>query len=236
MPERFALYYAPPRAHPLWIKAAQWLGRDPATGAVAPVEIDGIATSDRLEISESARRYGFHATIKAPMALSQGTSRDALEEELRRFGARTAPAAIGRLKLSFIDGFLALVPVEQTAALTEAAALVVTHFEPFRAALAPSDREKRVRNGALTPRQVALLDHYGYPYVLDEFRFHLTLTDRLPKTQRDPVMAAAEGWFGPLLGEDLVFDRIALYAEAEPGAPFVRLADFPLAAKVAIDA
>jgi hypothetical protein len=236
MPERFALYYAPATTHPLWLKAAQWLGRDPGGGPVIAADIAGIDTEYRWRISESARRYGFHATIKAPMALAPGEDQASLEAALVAFGRETPRAAIGGLKLQFIDGFLALVPVAPTAGFMQAAAHVVMAFDRFRAPLSAEDREQRLRGGKMSSRQVALLDRYGYPYVLEEFRFHMTLTDRLPESERAAVMAAALGWFGTLLGEGFVFDRIALFHEAEAGAPFMRLADYPFAAKVAVDA
>jgi hypothetical protein len=236
MPERFALYYAPATTHPLWLKAAQWLGRDAAGGEVPPAEIAGIDASHRLAISTSARRYGFHATLKAPMALAPGKSRGDLEAALAQFGLGQSEVGIGRLVLRFIDGFLAIVPDIQASDLTDFAAAVVADFDGFRAPVRADEREKRVRNGKLTAPQIALLDEYGYPYVMDEFRFHMTLTDRLSETDRDPAMAAAENWFGPLLRLPVVLDRIVLFHETEAGAPFRRLADFPLSVKVKVDA
>jgi hypothetical protein len=234
MPERFALYYAPAVTSPLWVRAAQWLGRDPAAGPVEPAEVPGIDTDYRVRVSESARRYGFHATIKAPMALAQGFSRGDLEAALSGF--RLQPTSIGRLVLRFIEGFLALVPATQTQSLTDAAAGVVTAFEHFRLPISATDREKRIRNGRLTSRQIELLDRYGYPYVLEEFRFHMTLTDRLPESERDDIMRAAERWFADALAEEFTFDRIALFREPVAGAPFARVGDFPLRAEAALDA
>lgn len=235
MSERFALYYAPAMDDPLWRKAAQWLGRDPAGGAVAAVEIAGIDTGYRHTISQSARRYGFHATLKAPMALAPGVTRARLEAGLCEFVARQGPVSIGKLVPRFISGFLALVPANQTRELTDFAGAVVQELDPLRAPLRKADREKRLKNGSLTPRQVELLDQYGYPYVMDEFRFHMTLTDRLPEPDRHNVLVAAEKWFGPAIEEPFMLDRIALFHEPETGAPFARLADFELG-KVRADA
>ena len=80
----------------------------------------------------------------------------------------------------------------------------------------------------LTPRQVDLLDRYGYPYVLEEFRFHMTLTDRLAVDQRDARRQDAERWFHDCLAAPLLLDRLVLFREPEPGAPFARLADYLL--------
>lgn len=236
MPERFALFYAPATSHPLWWRAAQWLGRDSAGTAVPPTDIPGIDTAQRLKAAESPRRYGFHATLKAPIALAPGTDRAALEAELSRFAPDARTATIGRLKVADLDGFVALVPELQSAELTGLVADIVAAFEPFRAPLDAATREKRIIEGRLNTRQIDYLDRYGYPYVMDEFRFHMTLTGRLGDAERPALLAAATNWFAPLLEESFVLDRIALSHEADAGAPFTRLADFPLRARVTADA
>ncbi len=236
MPERFALYYAPSVTDPLWVRAAQWLGRDPAGEATVTAEIPGVDAARRMEVSKSARRYGFHATIKAPMALVEDATQDALADALRDFALDAAPVEIGRLTVASIDGFVALVPEHESEEVTALAAEVVERFDRFRAPLAPVEREKRVRNGHLTPRQVELLDRFGYPYVLEEFRFHMTLTDRLVDAERTEIMAAARDWFALTLDKSYMLDRIAIFREPSPRAPFVRLADFPLTEKATIDA
>jgi putative phosphonate metabolism protein len=236
MPERFALYYAPSVTDPLWVRAAQWLGRDAAGEAAMTAEIPGVDAARRMEVSESARRYGFHATLKAPMALAGNATQDALTDALQDFALDVAQVEIGRLTVASIDGFVALVPEHESEALTALAADVVERFDRFRAPLAAAEREKRVRNGHLTPRQVELLDRFGYPYVLEEFRFHMTLTDRLVDADRAQMMAAARAWFAPTLDKSYMLECIAIFREPSPGAPFVRLADFPLTEKATIDA
>ena len=97
MPERFAIYFAPATTDPFWLRAAQWLGRDAAGGLVPEIPVPGMEAERRLAITASARRYGFHATIKAPLFLAQGTSRAELEAELRRFVLGRAAVPIGPL-------------------------------------------------------------------------------------------------------------------------------------------
>jgi putative phosphonate metabolism protein len=228
MPERFAIYYAPAATHPLWRKAAEWLGRDALTGEVFDSSLAGIERKDLLPRSASARRYGFHATIRAPMALADGKSQTEIEDALSRYAAATAPVAVGKLKLELIGGFLALVPATQTAELTAFAADVVRQFEPFRAPLSADDRARRTTGSSLTDRQVDLLDQYGYPYVLEQFQMHMTLTDRLPEEERESYRSAASTHFGALAEAEILLDRLVLFHEPEPGAPFVRLGDYIL--------
>lgn len=228
MPERFAIYYAPGAAEPLWAKAAEWLGRDPLTGATIDGPLAGTTRDALFDRSVSARRYGFHATLKAPMALAAGKARAELEDALDAFAGGTEPVAIGKLKLQLVDGFLALIPAEQTAELTDFAAEVVEAFEPFRALPSAAERERRLKGGHLSPRQVELMDRFGYPYVFEQFRLHMTLTDRLPETEREAYTRAAAAHFGALAEAETVLDRLVLFHEPEAGAPFVRLGDFML--------
>jgi hypothetical protein len=133
--------------------------------------------------------------------------------------------------LTWLDGFLALVPASQSQALTDFAAKVVVDFDGFRAPLTPAERDRR-RAAHLTARQNELVEQFGYPYVLEEFLFHMTLTDRLEARDRDSFRLAAESFFSPLLEDNLLLDRLVLFREAEPGAPFMRLRDYPLGGDV----
>lgn len=227
MPHRLAIYYAPPSSGELWQRASRWLGRDPATGSTSVESIAGLAAEQRAALSLSARRYGFHATLKAPMRLAEGRSMADFDAALSDFAARRAPVAIGRLQLSLLDGFLALTPVEQTDALTGFVGEVVDGFEPWRAPLSQADRARRLQSG-LTPRQSQLLERFGYPYVMEEFRFHMTLTDRLPAERRDEMLAAASEWFEPVLEDPFSLDRLVLYSEPAAGADFQRDGDYLL--------
>lgn len=228
MPERFAIYFAPEAASPLSRTASQWLGRD-AAGEVPPAAGGtGIDPLRLRAVTRSARRYGFHATLKAPMALAPGTDRGQLEAAMAVFARDHAALPVGGARLALLDGFLALIPVHQTATLTAFAQHVVAAFELFRAPLSAADRAARIERGRLTPRQVELLDEFGYPHVAEEFRFHMTLTDRLAAAERATIVAAAERWFAPVMPDALSLDRLSLFHEPEAGAPFLHVADFPL--------
>jgi len=228
MSYRVAIYFAPDATDPLWLKAAQWLGRDALSGATYADDIGGITRAEIDEKSASARRYAFHATVKPPMQLAQETSEVELVAALRAFAAAHGPVAIGRLKLARIDGFLALVPAAQPQALTDFAAAVVETFEPFRAPVSAAEKARRNAGGRLSARQLELLDRYGYPYVMEQFQFHMTLTDRLAAADQQRFEAALLGHLGGLAEAKTVLDRLVLYHEAAPGAPFSRGADFIL--------
>jgi putative phosphonate metabolism protein len=228
MPQRYALYYAPATDAPLWRAATQWLGRDPADATLMGGEIGGIDRAVLDANSVSARRYGFHATIKAPMALAEGVNLGELEAALTDFAGVTAPVSLGRLKPALIEGFLALIPEVQSPELTAFAGGVVEAFDRFRASMSEAERQRRMKGGAMSARQAELLERFGYPYVFEEFRFHMTLTDRLAEDLRAPMQAAAAAHFGPLLADEAMLDRLVVFGEPETGAPFVRLGEFEL--------
>jgi len=209
MTERFAIYFAPARDSRLAQRAEAWL-----------------AQPDLRAETKSARRYGFHATLKAPMALAPGVDRVELEAALADFSGRTAVVEM-QLAPRLIGGFVALTAEPQPPALTDLAARVVVAFEPLRAALGPAERARRLK-APLTARQIELVDRYGYPHVLEEFQFHMTLTDWLADEQCALLQMRAAAWFAEVLSAPVMLDRLVLFHEAEPGAAFRRLDDFLL--------
>lgn len=235
MSERYAIYYAPAADDPLWAKAAEWLGSDALTGETFAGPVAGVSRDELFGRSVSARRYGFHATIKPPMPLKSGTTQAELEDALAAFAAGTEPVAIGKIKLALLDGFIALIPATQSEELTDFSGEVVEAFEPYRAPLSPAERARRIEGRSFSPRQLELIDRYGYPYVFEQFQLHMTLTDRLPETERETYIRAAAEHFGPLAEAEMVLDRLVLFHEPEAGGPFVRLDDYVLTGESAYD-
>lgn len=223
---RAAVYAAPgtPSVHAgaarLRTLAEQWLGRSATGDPVEAATPLGHSRSSIDAITRDARRYGFHGTLKAPFRLARGHSLDELDGAVARFAARRPLVVLPSLTLARIDGFFALVPGVPAPRLDAIANDVVVKFDRFRAPLSDADRSRR-DPAALTERQQELLDTYGYPYVLEEFRFHLTLTDRVPPGQQPEVERMLRSWFDEVLGHDVPVDALAVFVEPEPGAPFV---------------
>lgn len=226
MTERFAIYYAPSATSDLWQRAATWLGRDCHNGELFDGPVAGVERDRLLNLTQSANRYGFHATLKPPMVLVDGANQDDLRAAMNAFAARHQPIDLGKPRLTSLDGFLALL-VDDNEALQDFAAHVVEDFEVFRAPMSAKDRATRASRN-LSERQLELLDAYGYPYIFDEFRFHMTLSDRLSDQDSAEIAQAAQTWFKPVLDEPLVLDRLSLYRKPEAGQAFTRLADFKL--------
>jgi putative phosphonate metabolism protein len=229
MTERFAIYFAPSATSNLWERAATWLGRDANDGDLFNGPVAGIDRDRLLNLTQSANRYGFHATLKAPMALADGHNEADLRAALDEFAARHRPVNLGKLRLASLQGFLALMVDGENEALADFAAHVVEDFDPFRAPMSTKDYAARASKG-LSERQIELLGAYGYPYVFEQFRFHMTLTDRLGDEDAQDIAQAAATWFGPVLEDEVILDRLSLFHEPEAGKPFRRVGDFRLGA------
>jgi putative phosphonate metabolism protein len=228
---RYAIYYAPEPASALARFGQSWLGYDVETGR--PVEQPAIAGTDpqRLaEITAEPRRYGFHATLKPPFALLPERDGAELAAALATFAARQAAVRAPPLMLAAIAGFWALVPSQPCKALTHLSAACVEHFDGFRAP--PSEDElARRRRARLSPVQEALLARWGYPYVMDEFRFHLTLTERLAPDEASRIGAVLAECVAPLCRSVLRIDALTLFHQSARGENFRLIGRYRLAEK-----
>lgn len=181
------------------------------------------------DLTTDARRYGFHATLKAPMHLADGRTEAELSAAADAFAAARRSLVIPAPHAATIGAFRALVPSPgREAELTMLAAETVQAFDDFRAPLSGADIARR-RPEQLTPRQHELFERWGYPYVLDEFRFHLTLTDAVPDDRVAEIDAALEAHFTQVSGVDVPLTAIAICVEPAPGASFELLSVHPFA-------
>lgn len=226
VPYRYAIYYAPPLAHPLWRAGCLWLQRDPTRADETP------AAPARAHIGEP-RRYGFHATLKPPFRLREPWSETALLGALAHLASRTPAFAMPALQVDSLGDFLALRPtldLPREHALHRLADECVSKLDLFRA---PPDDTERARRAALqlSDAQRGWLDRYGYPYVMNEWRFHMTLTDKLPAAEhatREAIAGQAREHFAAALAAPLVCDSLCVYVEPDRGQPFVLAHRFEL--------
>ena len=226
---RYAVYFAPPRASALKRFGDAWLGRDPDSDEPVPQPVvEGITPHRLHEITASPRHYGFHATLKAPFYPVPGLESDALLGDVEAFAAARRPLEV-RLRVGELGGFLALVPAEPVPDLDRLAADCVREFDRHRAALTPDDRQRHDAPH-LSPVERDHLERWGYPYVLDRFRFHMTLTGPLEEPERGRVAAILETALAPLLAETVMIEKLALFTQTHRVAPFRVVARFPFRA------
>ena len=218
---RHAIYFAPPPGTALHVLGSHWLGRDAFTGET----LEQPAAAGLAAVTGGPRRYGFHATMKPPFALRDTVGTEAL---LRAVAALAAEEQCFRvsLKVALLDRFLALVPRGPCEPLHHLADRAVRELDGFRRPASAEELARR-RSARLSERQERNLADWGYPYVLEDFGFHMTLTERLPTTEVDRFEAAATEHFAPVLAALVLIDGLALFEEPAPGAPFVATRHFP---------
>ncbi|SIS78627.1 DUF1045 domain-containing protein [Phaeovulum vinaykumarii] len=224
---RYAIYAAP-RPGALAEVAADWLGWDPATGAErCPPDLPGLPRPLR-DLTRTPRRYGFHATLKAPFRLAPDLCADDLAEATSALACHLAPVEGLELSLDLMGGrFLALRPRGAGAAdLIALGAEVVAGLDMFRAP-ATGDEIARRNPAALSPRQRDYLDRFGYPWVMEEFRPHLTLTGDLDPAEVEAVRHVAAAHFAPHLAQPFAVADLCLCAEDDAGR-FHLLDRYPL--------
>lgn len=231
MTARYAIYFAPAKDSPWWTFGAGWLGRDEMSNTpLATRAVAQIAINELHQITVEPRRYGFHATLKAPFCLRGGYTLDDLMTRLRTLAGTLRPLALGPLQATALGDFVALVPVLSLTDPAELAARCVTELDELRAPLSEAEHARR-RAAPLDPRELALLALYGYPYVLERFRLHFSLTGPVAPPIADHVLEAVAEPVALLNAyTPLVLDRLSLFVEPAPGQAFTRLTDLVLAA------
>lgn len=213
--ERFAVYFAP-RPGAFADRAAEWLGWDAETGrARAQPDLPGLP-APLADLTAEPRKYGFHGTIRAPFRLAPGVAAADVAACVAELAARLPAARAEGLALTSLDGFLALIPAGDDTAIMDLGARVVEATNPLRAPLTDAEIARR-QPDRLTPRQRALLDRWGYPGVMEEFRFHLTLTGRLPGTQAAAVQAILAAHVAPVLPRPFGIEDLCLFGEDRAG-------------------
>ncbi|MCQ2005509.1 DUF1045 domain-containing protein [Rhizobium sp. NRK18] len=222
---RYAVFFTPPADDPLTKAAAAWLGRDAFTGA--PLDQPRAPNLDLAALTAEPRRYGFHGTLKAPFHLKAGSSEADLVSAFDAF-ARDYPAfTIPKMVVGALGPFFALVPADGAEdGISGLADACVKAFEPLRAPLSEADIARR-RPERLNELQRTYLADWGYPYVFDAFRFHMTLTGAVPEAERPAVRQMLDATFAPFAGQPMQVGHLALFAEPQRGAPFkvLRLAE-----------
>lgn len=207
---RFAVYYVPPKGL-LADFGAAWLGWDVDRGRQTPQpDLSGLR-----DITMTPHKYGFHGTLKPPFRLPAGQGQAALEAAMADLARGLAPARCDGLALTTLGRFLALTPTGDLAGLRDVAAACVRELDGFRAP-ASEDELARRRKAGLSAAQEALLTQWGYPYVMEEFRFHLTLTGQLPQ-EAVPTWVETLQRRLPDMPNPFVLDQVALCGERADG-------------------
>jgi len=216
---RYGIYYVPASDTPLAEFGSAILGYDLERATERErLNVPGLAEGQLARLTSRARRYGFHATLKAPFALLADRSRIDVLKLAADIADRCHAVEISGLEVAMLGRFVALTPPRPCPELNALAAAFVEGLDLLRAVKARD--EAKWPPAKLSSRQSELLDAWGYPYVFDQYRFHMTLTDPIPAqlagAVRDALRRAAAG----VIGKPLIIDAVVVVEETEPTAPF----------------
>jgi putative phosphonate metabolism protein len=226
---RYAIYFAAGADNAMSRFGAELLGYDAYSGDEVSFPQGPLRVApDWRDITADPRKYGFHGTLKAPMALAPGKTEAELKAACATFASKPRPIPVIRPVVDAISGFIAVIPGEAVDALQQLAADCVRDFDSFRASLTAEDHARR-KPEKLSERQREFLDRWGYPYVMEEFRFHMTLTGRLDAERRGPILEMLRARFAGLKLETIEIDRITLFRQDDPKARFRIIGEWALA-------
>ena len=210
---RFAIYFIPDQIE-LAQLGASWLGWDIITGQeVRQIELSDF---DIKKFTQQPKKYGFHATVKAPFRMKGSKTSTELVSTFDEFAEICSPVVLEGLEVKKLGDFLALRPVGSEAELNSLVANVVEHFDCFRAPLTQKEIAKR-RRIKLTNIQKALMKKWGYPFVMSEFQFHITLTGPLSQNDAHTAHSAVESLFGDIIKDPFKVNSLCLAGEDENG-------------------
>lgn len=231
LPYRYGVYFSPRPGTPWTLAGTQWLGRsvdgDPDTEQRAPT---GWSAIEFAALTAEPRRYGWHGTLKAPFRLTATETEARLFDAVRNLAAGVRAFELPPMTVQRLGDFLALQPQSPCSKLQTLADACVTTLQPFAAPLNVAELSRHRRTD-LSPRQEASLQSWGYPFVLDDFRFHMTLTGRLTALVGDRFAELHEHARRHFAGlpQPLRVSALSIFVEPQAGASFQRAASFDLA-------
>jgi len=211
---RAAIYWAPELDDPLHVAGSAWLGRDAETAATLPQPpLDGVG-----EMTADPRGYELHATLKPPFRLA-GRYQDFIADATE-WAAAKMPFDLPPLSVQDLKGFLALRESLACPPLHALADSAVAALDHHRAPPTEAELERR-RKAMLSPAHEALLARWGYPYVMEHWQFHVTLTRRLSPIEAGRIRPAAEAHFAGIADRPRKIGAVCIFTQAAPDQPFL---------------
>lgn len=226
MTERYAVYFSPKGNTELSEFGEQVLARSSSEPRSSNASSSFSDQERWLALTKKPAHYGFHATLKAPFELADGQSLESFFLAAERFASTQHSIPLLTLAPRYLSRFMALTLSKPQDELNQFAFACVKEFESFRKPLSEADIKRR-KQAALSARQETLLHEYGYPYVAEEFRFHMTLSDAMQKSDQD-YQDWVTNLYETIINTTPELDQIAIYSQTNRDSAFIKEAEFPL--------
>lgn len=217
---RYTVYFVPPSDSAIYRLGSSLIGYDSYSGAVVPHPSDAGLPEDWPDLTKAPRPYGLHVTFVPPFRLAEGYGETDLIQSFSAFCDEPRSVATIVPEVRVIRDFVAIVPRRASGIVKQLATDCLTYFDLFRAPFTAADHVRRLAP-SLNERERWNLHRWGYPYVLREFFFHMTLTGEIGSDRRDAVatrlstLLADEAAAAPLR-----VDRVALLKQDQSGEGF----------------
>lgn len=225
---RYAVYYAP-RAGDFANATAAWLGRNCETGLALPQPAFEGLSDTLFSLTTKPRKYGFHGTLRAPFRPADAQDSVSIAAAVAAIAAHLSPARCDGLEVGNPYGFgVAFKPIGDETEILTLAASVVERTDHLRAQLTPEEIAQRERNENLNSRQQKYLHRWGYPMVMEELSFQLTLSNRVNSEVQIALEAAVALHFEGILPIPFVIEDLCLFGEEAETGMFRLLNRYPI--------
>lgn len=214
--QRYAVYYAPSTGSALHSLGVNLFGWDAHSGVFVDPTSHNTLPKCVTESIEKPKKYGLHGTLKPPFRFRQNVRyqnfRQTLAEAMEDHRSFTLP----KFEVTILGSFCALTLVESSPALVALSATSVQAVDDFREPPDAQELERR-RAVGLNETQEQNLKLWGYPYVMSEFRFHITLTGRLSPDDLSEAQQALSAYLADALDERHSINDVCIFGEAADG-------------------
>ena len=227
MKPRYAIYFVPEKDSQLADFGNTVLGRNANGDWVAAPSLD---YPGRNRLVKKPGHYGFHATLVAPFTLADSVSIGELQRAVESLACRQQIIPLTGLKPYSLTDFSALVlpsngmhPSTAHQRVLQLSSECITELSRYRAPLTSEDLARR-NPSRLTDRQRHYLQQFGYPYVFEDFNFHMTLSSH--SDHLEDYIDWLRHYFSQLVTTTPQLDRLVICWQIDCKEPFRRFAEY----------
>ena len=222
--KRVAIYFLPKKNSSLENFGKNLLGRDinkkkkiSLTRRQKYFISRGFTFFDELkDYCEQPAKYGFHATLKAPFRLKRNVKTKNFYDVISHIAAQHSRFKIQGLKIVYSKKFTFITSRKPNKLLINLENDLVKHLDTFRAELNKKEIKKRIPD-SLTFKQNKYLKEWGYPFVFDQFKFHMTLMNQNNNKLSNKQKLELEKLIYKISNNVIEFNEISLLGENKNG-------------------
>ena len=231
---RYAIYYAPPKESSLEEFGRYWFGWDPLNAKLINNKqrinyLNRFGIKNLKNIDKNvliAKKYGFHGTLIPPFKLNKNYSTNTLFKKTEDIAKKFKKFKFYKFKLKRINNFYAFVQNKKNSNINKISNRLVKELFKFRSPLTKKEIDKR-NPSKLSKLQLNILHKWGYPYLMSEFKFHMTLASEVTGNKLYSELKKIEKKKEIILNEINDFDKIYIFGENQKGM-FENLENFSL--------